>query len=113
MCALAAAEPPVFRVRASPTSLLFPLPSYLLDGRDFSRASWSPRDTDGLERRAVLSVAAGSCDWCLQDLDFLEGVRGGELGGSESGLGGAIALGPSFGVGRECEAENVGGVGQE
>ena len=77
-----------------PTSLPFPLPISLLDGHDFSRAPWSPRDTDGLERRAVLGVETESCDCCFRNLDSLGDVGGGELGGSESGLNEAIALAP-------------------
>ena len=82
---LAAAEPQVFRVKASPTSFPLLLPSALLIGRDFSPASKGPRDTGGLERRAVLGVV-GSCEQCLRDLGSLDGVRGGELGGSEGWL---------------------------
>ena len=68
-----------------------------------------PLDTDGLERQAARGVAAGSCDRRLQDLDSLDGVRGGELGGSESGLEEVMAITPSFGVRWEKRREAEGG----
>lgn len=75
----------------------FPLIPSLRGERIFPGV-WGPLDTDGLERRAARGVAAGSCDRRLQDLDSLDGVRGGELGGSESGLEEVMAVTSSFGV---------------
>ena len=72
---------PVFRIKASPNSLPFPLP---WAGSTFP----GPRGACEIPRawRAALGAAAGRCCCRLRDLDSLDGVRSRELGGSESEL---------------------------